>query len=173
MSTRCNVVLRGADGREVVLYRHHDGHLADAGADVLRFAVQYRRYLISPERAANWFLRQRYDDGRVIYELTDGLHGDIDHAYVVDLPDIEGEETIVGHADRHRIREARSKDVSGDDLRPHAMAYGVADFCQAVNEARREVNGLMNERGMKGGRFGTFTIADVAGTGREELIEAT
>lgn len=84
MSTRTNIVLQFGESR-VFIYRHCDGYPSCTGEHIARLLTEHKR--------ANPFLRAlmaaeyegtSYDPKpRPIYELTTGIHGDIEWLYVV------------------------------------------------------------------------------------------
>lgn len=85
MSTRTNILLTFGKSR-LWIYRHCDGYPAETGADLVN-ALNTAIY--DPTSAgrdvADRFLKvlmaQRYDDGRQVFELTTGPHGDIEWLY--------------------------------------------------------------------------------------------
>lgn len=81
MSTRCNIIVRGK-GKRTTLYRHYDGYPDYTGED-LKKALSETGTPYVCEFATK--LIQRNDHGRFFYELTDGIHGDIEYLYVVRL----------------------------------------------------------------------------------------
>lgn len=82
MSTRCNIIVRGK-GKRVTIYRHYDGYPEGAGED-LQAALSESGTQYVCEFATKLIQRQ-YDGGGFIYELTDGIHQDIEYLYVVRL----------------------------------------------------------------------------------------
>lgn len=91
MSTRCNIILEDAKTRKrIYLYHHHDGYPEGVGADLARFVAKWNRhYYYRIEEYANALLKGiesefygRKDDE---YELTSGLHGDIEYCYLIKM----------------------------------------------------------------------------------------
>lgn len=82
MSTRCNVILK-EDGKTIYLYHHFDGYPEGVGADLKNMLDEVREKTIPYNiyQWANHLLKNKDDDG---YELTSGLHGDIDYYYQID-----------------------------------------------------------------------------------------
>lgn len=93
MSTRCNVVVLNGSSK-IYLYRHHDGYLAETGADLaekLKAVAGEPGARFSPSGMADKFVRsmlgsyyeaRSFDPvPRPIYELTTDLHGDIERCY--------------------------------------------------------------------------------------------
>lgn len=91
MSTRCNIIVKDDKGNRIYLYHHHDGYPEGVGTDLKFWAKSakwgvYRHYAHS---VANSLLKglhspfYGYEDKD--YELTSGLHGDIDYFYIVKL----------------------------------------------------------------------------------------
>lgn len=87
MSTRTNIVIKW--GREkIVLYHHHDGYPEGVGAD-LKLMVK-KNYLdnkyqsMYPFYVANRLVKNKYGMNDENYEITTGLHGDIEYVYEID-----------------------------------------------------------------------------------------
>jgi hypothetical protein len=144
MSTRTNILIRD-DEHEVWLYRHMDGYPAECGADVLEIGAKILRqpdvgYVESPHDVANRFFRKLVDadehhPARPIYELTDGLHGDIAEFYVLDLST-----GLLGHASRGSATD----DV--DEWTKKIATYTVQEFLTVVNKDRTEINRRLEQR---------------------------
>jgi hypothetical protein len=158
MSTRCNIVMQIGQSK-IYLYRHCDGYLAETGADILVMlreswgtADAHR----SPEGAANAFLRsimaahyeqQSYEKKpRPIYELTNGLHGDIEHAYFVDFePRFNTGPISIRHCSRPAKWHTSGLEVE-DWVGPlSGRRYSLEAFSQAVNRDREECNRRLKE----------------------------
>lgn len=83
MSTRCNVIVRDlATESETVLYHHCDGYLSGVGFDLLDYVRRMIDLNIDRrcQDIACWLIEQ--NDG---YEMTDGIHGDIEYLYIVEM----------------------------------------------------------------------------------------
>jgi hypothetical protein len=93
MSTRTNIVIELGQ-TSVILYRHYDGYPSCTGLNLAELLVTHQK--------AGDFLRailaeqyeeSRFDDGtphrpaRPIYELTTGIHGDIEYLYRIKFPE--------------------------------------------------------------------------------------
>lgn len=115
MSTRCNIKIVD-ENRVVWLYRHCDGYLAETGADLVE-TFGNRRWWAGQDATdlAQTLLRHGIYEGpeidnadgskskqyRMNYELTNNIHGDIEHLYVLRLviaPDRVGKVIEWGHA---------------------------------------------------------------------------
>lgn len=156
MSTRTNIIILAGDSR-IYLYRHCDGYLAETGADLYekaRDAAGTPERHPSPTGAADKFLRallaERYEqqsyekEPRTVYELTSGLHGDIEHCYTIDFQArFNTGELSIRHATRpddwHAIG-AESVDWASAGRR-----YSLEEFAQAVNADRRACNKRLAE----------------------------
>jgi hypothetical protein len=145
VSTRTNILIRDNE-HEVWLYRHMDGDLAEAGADVLMIGAAVLRlpgvgYPEGPHDVANRFFRKLYDADkhhptRPIYELTSGLHGDIEEFYVLDLGT-----GLVGHASR-----GCAMDDVDEWTKEKLATYTVQQFLAVVNKDRAEINRRLEQR---------------------------
>lgn len=114
MSTRCNVIVRGCFGEEIIFYRHSDGYPESVipsltklleWSDVLRNnASQFSGWLILLghleylKYTKNNIYQDDFkpSDWKVgAYEPTTGIHGDIEYLYILDLKEqkiyIDGE----------------------------------------------------------------------------------
>lgn len=83
MGTRCNILLKNG-ATKVWLYRHWDGYPSCTGADLARHiqkadgnAGTLLKNLLTQERDN--------EPGRVEYELTNDVHGDIEWLYVIEF----------------------------------------------------------------------------------------
>lgn len=106
MATRCNIIVRSADGSESILYRHWDGYPASTGLHLARLlrvatrrnwgAARFTAALLeSRERNVCRFTGER----RHHYEVTDGIHEDVEHIYCVTFePARESNQPRIGHA---------------------------------------------------------------------------
>lgn len=82
MSTRCNIIIKAENGAEILLYHHHDGYPVGVGHD-LKFYLSKLRYWYA-DRIANALMKDKAGLNDKEYELTTGIHGDIEYAYVID-----------------------------------------------------------------------------------------
>lgn len=91
MSTRCNIILRDENkNKKIYLYHHHDGYPEGVGADLAHFVSVWNKcYYYCIEEIATIMIKGLESPlyGRVDneYELTSGLHGDIEYLYIVRL----------------------------------------------------------------------------------------
>lgn len=93
MSTRCNVLFEVPEiGLSIYIYRHHDGYPEETGVDLLGMAVE--------AKDAEAFLTLIL--GSKAYELTNGVHGDIQHFYVLRFTK---RGVSFGHAERNTFEE--------------------------------------------------------------------
>lgn len=82
MSTRCNIVVRDSK-RQYILYHHHDGYPEGVGIDLWnRFSDKLGNTRYDAINVVNELLKDKEDDD---YELTHGLHSDIEYLYEIDL----------------------------------------------------------------------------------------
>ena len=91
MSTRCNIIVKDETGNRIYLYHHSDGYPEGVGTDLAHWAKtrNWGKYCNSAHHIATALLKglpspfYGYEDRD--YELTSGLHGDIDYFYIVNL----------------------------------------------------------------------------------------
>lgn len=82
MSTRCNIILKD-DEHQVILYHHCDGYPEGVGSFLYRKVndnLKKGRFCFA-EDIANYLLKDEEDNS---YELTSGIHGDIEYLYEID-----------------------------------------------------------------------------------------
>jgi hypothetical protein len=136
MATRANIILRyGAS--EVYLYRHWDGYPSETGADILKKATEAG----SLNGLLEALLSER-DGGDRVYELTSGMHGDIEWGYAV--------EVARDGSLRFGVREfpiGAGPDRVNGALIP--AIYDAASFAEVVNAAIREYNRRARTMGFK------------------------
>ena len=140
MGTRCNVIIIGK-GFQIVLYRHWDGYPAETGAALLS-ALEAR----NAAEAADGFgaaalvrhLLSQAEGGRKDFEITDALHGDIEHVYQIHWPDGNGSSLVIKHA-------AVDSEAQIDNWRDYARAYSLETFRAMVNSERRECNARIEQ----------------------------
>jgi len=133
MSTRSNIVIENGSSR-IYIYRHWDGYLAEAGADILAKL----KASSSPSRFLELLLAERYEkqsyetEAKRVYELTTEVHGDIEYLYVIKFRDVR-EDLRIGYAHRKVYSDGalEERDV---------VLGGVESFVQAVNAEIRETN---------------------------------
>jgi hypothetical protein len=89
MSTRTNVIVSMGDTK-TILYRHHDGYPISTGVDLVD---KLRSASKRTEEFVIDLLTDKYESGRRIYEITSGIHGDIEWAYFINVGEC-GETTI-------------------------------------------------------------------------------
>jgi len=147
MATRSAVLIESMSGR-VALYRHWDGNLAEAGADL---ALACAGAACAEEILAA-LLQHRYREDRLVYELMDTPDdsGDLEHCYLVQYVCGDhgfarhycgsGAALSIQHAERTRTTETS---VWRDWPR---RTYTLAGFVEAVNADRRRVNEYLAHR---------------------------
>jgi hypothetical protein len=101
MSTRTNIIVKNGETK-LFLYRHHDGYLAGAGADL---AIELRKAGQNCTAFVAGLLGKQYEatsycGPRPIYEVTSELHGDIEYAYVVKFDRNQQKAPQIGFAQR-------------------------------------------------------------------------
>lgn len=85
MSTRCNIIIKEPYGDRYILYHHHDGYPEGVGEQLSKVLKErkffegrgYGHYL------ANDLIKNQCGLNDTEYEITSGVHGDIDYCYVV------------------------------------------------------------------------------------------
>jgi len=151
MSTRCNIIIKSGESK-VFMYRHCDGYLAETGADIVRklesaWGTDGAHY--TPAGAADRFLRSLFSEyydqqsyektPRRVYELTTGLHGDIEHSYTIDFKNgfSTGSVSI-----RHAARPDtwHKENMETDDWAWKGKRHTIDSLRDAVNQARKESN---------------------------------
>lgn len=86
MSTRCNIIIKDRWNRRVILYHHFDGYPEGVGADLKKYLSKWESWQIRSHGMryiANELVKNTAglnDDG---YEITAGIHGDIEYLYVI------------------------------------------------------------------------------------------
>jgi hypothetical protein len=82
MSTRCNIIVRD-DKNQYTLYHHRDGYPDGVGKDLYYKFKSWTQdsNKLSATKLVNKLLKDKEDDG---YELTTGLHADIEYLYEID-----------------------------------------------------------------------------------------
>ena len=83
MSTRCNIIVK-AKGKKITLYHHWDGYLEGVGQDLVNKLKDafIDDYFCSWTHIVNKLVKDKEDTG---YEITSGLHGDIEYLYTIDV----------------------------------------------------------------------------------------
>lgn len=84
MSTRCNIIIKGRGNERVYLYHHHDGYPEGVGQDLAKLLAEpllIGRVYATP--VVNHLVKNTAGLNDDEYEVTMGLHGDIDYCYVV------------------------------------------------------------------------------------------
>lgn len=153
MSTRCNVVV-SIGSSKIYLYRHHDGYLAEAGADLaleLKAVAGVPGARWSPEGMADRFLRalmaKRYEkasyekEPRPVWELTNDYHGDIERCYWIYF----GKGGLMGGNEENFSVMFSSRPRNYPELGSWIEASRIrfenlANFVAAVNKERVECN---------------------------------
>lgn len=90
MSTRCNVLLHSPNGARVYFYRHSDGYLSMAGA---RLFHTFTAASVATKDGFPWIgdfaerlLRAQTESGSSLYQMTSGVHVDINYFYAIEFP---------------------------------------------------------------------------------------
>jgi len=119
MGTRCNIVLKCGDQRKYI-YRHYDGYPSSVEPELKKYAEAIRWYSIEASFAPTHKMLNFYADLLVKhhellklegkYEVTNGIHGDIDWLYNVTIDEKTHKVTAIGYS------SARGKDHN-----PYAM----------------------------------------------------
>ena len=135
MSTRSNIIIKCGE-TTLHLYRHWDGYPAETGAHLLETFLDTSKSL-----GANAFVRALLADcedepgpngnPRYRYEVTSGLHGDIEHAYSFTL-----QEWGSGAGSLIEFRYGRRP--IGGELTWQEMP--LESFAELVNSDRRAIN---------------------------------
>lgn len=86
MSTRSNVLIKMGDTK-IYLYRHCDGYPGANGGDLAEKLIKHKN---KGDAFINDLLAERYEASeyrpeRPVWELTNGLHGDIEWLYVFEM----------------------------------------------------------------------------------------
>ncbi len=149
MATRSGVLIESTSGR-VALYRHWDGHLAEAGAALARACATASR----AEDVAAALLQEHDRRGEHVYELMDAPRpdssGDLDHFYFA----LYG---CRAHGfTRHHCGSGVALSIQHAQRAAHQMSaawlswprrtYTLPGFVEAVNADRRRVNALLAQR---------------------------
>ncbi len=159
MATRSNLVVVYGDTK-LYIYRYWDGYPAENGADILKA-------LRDPEvrgfNAANAFVRallEMRDEprayanetvGRPVYEITNGVHGDIEWLYTINF-DRNGDY-------EPRVSWCSRKPGDADGLKLGAGYQPISAFVALVNADRREANRRIAE--MKASNPGNARYAEM------------
>ena len=145
MSTRSNVLLNLGDTK-LYLYRHCDGYPGANGADLAEKLIKHKN---CGKAFISDLLAERYDatdyrPERPVWEVTTGLHGDIEWLYVFDLTDadFDNRPVIV------KVIERAHADPDKDDSWPmildedieNAKDIGLEGLIEMVNLDRAEMN---------------------------------
>ncbi len=126
MSTRANIILTGGTGdQRFTLYHHHDGYPSWLGAVLLEHAWFAQ---LGTDAMANRLLKM--DDSG--FELTDSIHGDIEHLYW-----IEGRP---GSREPMIQWAARAGDWESDKWQNSRTRFTLDEFAAFVNSERRDCN---------------------------------
>lgn len=139
MATMCNIKI--TDGRDTYfLYRHWDGYPAETGAHVLEVAetVSQMKGWNKGIAAVNKFFRYLREDiqgeMKSHYELTDNVHGDIEHFYHIQF--YYDKYVIIGYSKGY-----------GPELEYTTKTYNIQGFRDIVNADRMAIN--KNLEGLK------------------------
>lgn len=82
MSTRSNIVLK-SKSETIYLYHHHDGYPSGVGVDLMNrfYDLMKSGRMFDIYNISNELTKDEDDE----YELTNGLHGDIEYVYEIDV----------------------------------------------------------------------------------------
>ena len=86
MSTRCNIIIKDRWDRKIYLYHHHDGYPSGVGSDLKKYLSKWQDWQFRQHGGwefANDLVKNKagLDDDE--YEVSMGLHSDIDYCYVI------------------------------------------------------------------------------------------
>lgn len=85
MSTRCNIIVQDADSK-YTLYHHCDGYPEYVGVCLYKALYErIQKHKYEAFEIVNMLVKAQLEGIDTSYELTFGLHGDIEYLYVVDL----------------------------------------------------------------------------------------
>lgn len=145
MGTRANVIIIGQQF-QIVLYRHWDGYPAETGAALLQ-ALGDKATNGEAHGAAAFVSRllAQGENGRKDFELTDALHGDIEHVYQVHWSDGRGSALTIKHAEV-------STEAEIDNWREKANTYTPESFRAFVNTDRTMINHRIAEMRRRAGK---------------------
>lgn len=146
MATRSNILVQGGK-LSVMLYRHWDGYPAETGGHIVETLKDRaltgdlsRRF---PDDCAaslvNALLRTHQNAGEPFgvqfsYEITTGLHGDIDHLYRIRFPNAGAVE--IGHS--RVVRDGA--ELSDAQMLAGLSKHTLAEFVSFVNADRSACN---------------------------------
>ena len=153
MATRCNVIVRLSADSTVILYRHWDGYPAVTGADLVTIArktfetcdvysmgTALVRALLETKRGG-----YGRDKDQPQYELTDSIHGDVEHVYAFKPWEPWGSDTPEkGCSVEHRERSGYGEEASWIH-RTYPSMDAFAGRC--VNPERATLLARLAERG--------------------------
>ena len=138
MGTRCNVIFRTEGGPDVFIYRHWDGYPAETGAHLARLARVANRRGWSDGELLAAILTARESSPRMgssrrspSYELTNGIHGDIEHVYTLQAGLVDN-----GHG--YRVKRAWRIG--------HCAAPFVADRDRCIAEAEKKARAMARRK---------------------------
>lgn len=81
MGTRCNIIIK--EGRKkYTLYHHLDGYPEGIGRDLKEFLDGWKKWDWYGYDIANALVKRTGEC--VNYEISDGIHGDIEYLYIID-----------------------------------------------------------------------------------------
>ena len=147
MATRCNVILKDSkNDSKVYLYRHWDGYPGETGADLIKHLVPaldakngqrgFRAMLTSLVNAKRGGEGRDHDQPQ--YEVTDAIHGDIEHLYELSF----NAGRANGHTSvliTHSMRRCGDKDFGGK------VHLSLEQFVGMVNADRTAMNKRLAE----------------------------
>ena len=88
MSTRCNLIIKSgySDNSRIVLYHHHDGYPEGVGVQLKKVLAGYKDWQIQQygdTSIPNKLVKNTAGLNDNEWEITSGVHGDIDYLYVL------------------------------------------------------------------------------------------
>ena len=98
MSTRCNIIIKTRWNKRIYLYHHHDGYPEGVGAlladylgemkpwQIKQNPIEIANHLVKhgiPYMGRDWKTGEPKECVDDEYEITTGIHGDIDYLYVL------------------------------------------------------------------------------------------
>lgn len=126
MSTRTNITIKNGS-TTLHLYRHHDGYPAETGADLVE--------ALRSNKSCDGFVKALLNHESARFEITSCLHGDIQHAYLIDFGGWDAKETKVGHA-----THGGDYGAEVDSWAHRPTTNGLEALVALVNRERQQMN---------------------------------
>ena len=123
MSTRCNIIVK-AKGKKITLYHHWDGYLEGVGQDLVN---KFKNMFIDNNKCywihvVNMLVKDKTDDG---YEISDGIHGDIEYLYTIDTDKKTLKYQTVGYDTNYNQKFSKKRDVVSDLMKIQKEKEGI------------------------------------------------